>query len=71
MAGKLSFEAAIARLQEIVEILEKGEATLEDSMKLFEEGTKLSSFCYSTLSKAEQKVTDLALLEQDKQEKSV
>lgn len=59
-AKKLKFEEAMQRLQEIVRKLESGEASLEESMKLFEEGAKLSSQCYQLLDKAEQQVTQLA-----------
>ena len=44
-AKKLKFEEAMQRLQEIVGKLESGEVSLEESMKLFEEGAKLSSQC--------------------------
>ena len=57
---KLKFEEAMQRLQKIVGKLESGEASLEESMKLFEEGAKLSSQCYQLLDKAEQQVTQLA-----------
>lgn len=56
---KLSFEQSIARLQEIVSALEKGDAPLADSLKLFEEGTKLVSSCTAMLDQAEQKVVKL------------
>lgn len=59
-AKKLKFEEAMQRLQEIVRKLESGEASLEESIKLFEEGAKLSSQCYQLLDKAEQQVTQLA-----------
>lgn len=58
-AKKLKFEDAMARLQEIVARLESGDAPLEESMALFEEGAKLSALCYNTLDKAEQKVRQL------------
>ena len=58
-AKKLKFEEAMQRLQEIVRKLESGEVSLEESMKLFEEGAKLSSQCYQLLDKAEQQVTQL------------
>ena len=58
MAEK-TFESQIARLEEIVRLLEKGEAPLADSIKLFEEGTKLSAALGKLLDKAEQKVTIL------------
>ena len=38
-----TFESQMARLEEIVRLLERGEAPLNESMKLFEEGTKLSA----------------------------
>ena len=62
---KLKFEEAMARLQEIVTKLESGEESLESSMKLFEEGAKLSALCYETLEKAEQRITELTKLESD------
>lgn len=55
------------RLQEIVEKLESGEETLESSMKLFEEGAKLSAQCYQLLDKAEQQVTELTKISREEQ----
>ena len=55
-----TFEENLARLEEIVAALEKGEAKLADSLKLFEEGTKLVTDCGSMLDKAEQKVMKLS-----------
>ncbi len=54
-----SFELSLQRLQDISDILERGDAGLEDSIKLYEEGIKLANFCYSTLKDAELKVTEL------------
>ena len=54
MAEK-TFESQMERLEEIVRLLEKGEAPLADSIKLFEEGTKLSAALGKMLDKAEQK----------------
>ena len=56
---KMSFEQSVDRLQEIVAALEKGDAPLADSLKLFEEGTKLVSSCTAMLEQAEQKVVKL------------
>lgn len=57
MAGKkLSFEQSMARLDEIVRTLERGECDLDASMKLFEEGARLASACNEMLDHAEQKV---------------
>ena len=51
-----TFENSLKRLEEIVEILERGEIPLEESLKLFEEGLKLSKKCNEKLSKIEEKV---------------
>ncbi len=56
---KMSFEQAITRIDEIVRTLEKGDAPLEQSLTLFEEGTKLIKFCGKLLDGAEQKVVKL------------
>lgn len=53
---KQSFEQAMSRLEEIVVRLERGECDLDESLKLFEEGAKLSRACNEMLDKAEQKV---------------
>lgn len=53
------FEEAMERLENIVESLEKGDLSLEESLKVFEEGMKLVSFCSGKLDEAEQKVTML------------
>ncbi len=60
---KLSFEAAMDELEEIVHQLESGDEPLENSLKLLEKGTKLSSYCYTMLNNAQQKVTELSKLE--------
>ena len=54
-----SFEDNIALLEEIVSQLERGDAKLADSLKLFEEGTKLAASCGKMLDEAEQKVVRL------------
>ena len=60
MAGKnLSFEQSMARLDEIVRHLEKGDMPLNDSLALFEEGTALFRSCEKQLDEAEQKVVKL------------
>jgi exodeoxyribonuclease VII small subunit len=56
---KLSFEQAITRIDDIVKTLEKGDAPLEQSLSLFEEGTNLIKFCGNLLDTAEQKVVRL------------
>lgn len=52
----MDFEKKLARLEEIVGKMEAGELSLEDSLKFFEEGVKLSRECNAQLSEAEQKV---------------
>ncbi len=59
MAGEKSFEEAIERLERIVELLEKGELPLEESLKLFEEGVSLYKFCNEKLDDVEQKIETL------------
>ena len=59
MSGKKNFEEQIARLEEIVALLERGDAQLAESLALFEEGTKLISACSKELDTAEQKVVKL------------
>lgn len=50
------FETALARLEEIVQALEKGDLHLEQSLKLFEEGVRLARYCTKRLDEAERKV---------------
>lgn len=52
----LSFEEAMARLEEVVEQLESGDVPLEGSIRLFEEGMRLSRYCGRKLEKLEQQV---------------
>ncbi len=59
MSSKRTFEEQIARLEEIVSMLERGDAQLADSLALFEEGTKLIASCSKQLDQAEQKVVRL------------
>lgn len=56
---ELSFEQSLARLDEIVRHLEKGDLPLNDSLSLFEEGTGLIRRCGTMLDEAEQKVVKL------------
>ena len=50
------FEDAMKKLEGIVERMEKGDMPLNESLKLFEEGVKLTRFCSQELQKAEKKV---------------
>ena len=53
---RLSFEEALKKLESIVEELENEEITLEDSVKLYEEGVKMARFCTSILEDAELRI---------------
>lgn len=56
---EMTFEQSLARIEEIVRALEKGDAPLEQSLTLFEEGTALIAKCGKMLDKAEQQVVKL------------
>jgi exodeoxyribonuclease VII small subunit len=56
MANQPSFEDSLTKLEEIVEKMESGDLKLEDSLKLFEEGMKLTKDCNLRLSEIEKKV---------------
>ena len=58
-AKKKPFEESMTRLEEIVSILARGESTLDESLALFEEGTKLAAACSKQLDQAEQKILKL------------
>jgi exodeoxyribonuclease VII small subunit len=51
-----SFEAALKQLEETVQRLEKGELALEESLKLYEDGIRLSRLCHAKLEEAEGKI---------------
>ena len=51
-----NFEQALNELEELVERMEQGESSLEDSLKDFERGIKLTRSCQTALTEAEQKV---------------
>ena len=59
-AGKgPSFEHSLQRLEEIVETIEQGKVSLDDVMKIYEEGIHLSKSCLDQLSQAEMKLKRL------------
>jgi exodeoxyribonuclease VII small subunit len=59
MSDTITFEKAMERLEEIVTLLENGKCPLDESMKLFDEGTKLIAHCSETLKTAEQAIIHL------------
>ena len=52
----LTFESAIVRVEEIVKLLEKGNSSLDESLKLYEEAISLIRFCNNALDNAENKI---------------
>lgn len=54
--GKPSFEAQLGELEKVVEQLERGELSLEDSVGLFERGMRLSEACKDQLATAESRI---------------
>jgi exodeoxyribonuclease VII small subunit len=56
----IKFEDALSRLEMIVNDLEKGGLTLEESLKKFEEGIKLSDYCVKKLEEVEKKIEVLS-----------
>lgn len=53
---KLEYEAAVSELESLVERLEKGDISLEESLKLYERGVLLTRDCQEALQAADQKV---------------
>ena len=56
MTEEIKFEKALEKLEKIVEDLEAGNIPLEDALKKYEEGVKLSALCQKRLSQAEKKI---------------
>lgn len=63
----MDFEKKLGRLEEIVQKMEKGELALDESLKLFEEGVKLSRECHQRLNEAEAKVKVLVSVDAEGQ----
>lgn len=59
MNDEIKYEDAVKELEEIVSKLENGCVSLDESIKLFERGTKLAGICSEKLKAAEQKITVL------------
>ena len=57
--AKQTFEAAMKRLEGVVHELENGELSLDEALKKFQEGIKLSKFCSNKLEESEKKVSML------------
>lgn len=57
--NNITYEAAMERLSEIVRLLDGGKLSLDESVKLFEEGASLAKFCDKCLKDAEMKIVRL------------
>ena len=70
MAKKKAFETALNELEAIIQELESGSPTLDEMMKLFEDGMKLMKLCQEHLSGVEEKVITLIKTQNKLSEKS-
>lgn len=61
ISADLSFEDALARLETIVSRLESGQAPLEESITLYEEGARLKSHCEARLKEAQLRVEKIVV----------
>ena len=61
---KLTYEDAVAELETIIKSLERGEAKLEESGKLYERGIYLTRYCTRILNELEEKITELRVDEE-------
>ncbi len=59
-AGNIPFEEALAELEQLVEEMERGDLSLQESLQSFERGIALTRHCQESLQAAEQKVTMLS-----------
>jgi len=57
----MSFEQAMAELEQVVSRLERGDVALEDSIRLYERGAQLKAHCEAKLAAAEEKVQQITL----------
>ena len=65
MSRSNDFEKSISELEKIVSLLESGDITLDESIKLFERGTELAGECRKTLETAKQKIITLTEAEEE------
>lgn len=59
--AELSFEQAMQELEKVVSVLEQGQASLEESITLYERGARLRAHCESRLKDAEERVEKITL----------
>ena len=65
MEKELTFDKAMKRLEEIVNALDNNTVSLDDSLKLFEEGIKLTKYCENELKNIENKASKILLDSQE------
>ena len=63
---KYNFEESFRNLESLVEILEKGESTLDEAIQMFEEGMELAKICTDKLNQAEVRLKKLVKIENGK-----
>lgn len=61
----LTYEEAMKKLEKLVEELEKGELSLEDTVKLYDEATKLSGYCAGLLNNAKLRISEMTANKED------
>jgi len=66
--AEIKFEKALLRLQEIVDLLEKGNVDIEKSLEYYEEGIKLIKLCSERLKKIENKISLLSEVKEEQRE---
>jgi len=65
--NKIDFEKSLEELEKIVAKLESGECSLDDSIKLFEQGVKYTSECRDALKNAKERIITLTELENEEE----
>ena len=70
MADKFNFNKGLLELEKIINKMESGELSLEDSLKYFEEGVKIHRQCHTALTDAEQRISILSENDNYSEEKS-
>ena len=70
MSDKFNFNKGLLELENIINMMESGELSLEDSLKNFEEGVKIHRKCHTALMDAEQRISILTEQDNYNEEKS-
>jgi exodeoxyribonuclease VII small subunit len=70
MTDKFNFNKGLIQLEEIINKMESGELSLEDSLKYFEEGVKIHRQCHTALTDAQQRISILSENDNYSEEKS-